>query len=97
MALPKHPQPWLRFTYGVMPTKTQVTSRVSPDGYHYSLRGRDSETFMHLDLDPGPVTVSPDELWGIMKKLHRAYDNKQDDAAGELLSSFLYSLDIEWI
>ena len=87
-------------SYGIMPTRGTFDAafdRECPEGnYTYDMKGTDARTMERVGLDSAGV-VNCEELYKIVRMLTNAYANYTDDAAGELASSFLATLGIEWI
>lgn len=90
--------PRITLTYGVLPPRSEVIKRAAASGdpYRYHMKGRDADVMESIGFDAGPDALSPTEVWQVINKLTKRYDRGDDDA-GNLASSFLETLNIEWI
>lgn len=93
-------------TFGVMPSREQYDA-----GYDHALSEGNVDGRFHFGNDPrmGTDSLSREELWKELQKAHAEYESDCPDgepvaefeasreAAGDWMSSVLYSLDIEWI
>lgn len=88
----------VRMTYGSMPTHEvleRAFNQAVAGKYDFDLRGTDERTASRVKIRTcGPVSLL--QFRAMIEVLIEAFDNG-DDAAGDLASSFLYSIGIEWI
>jgi len=86
-------------TYGQLPDfkafDKQFQKVMKGDDYEYTLKGSDASTANKVKI-PTSGYFDSKELYGIIKKLISAWEKGNDDA-GDLASSFMYTLDFEWI
>jgi len=102
-SLPRHlrrarANPHVALTYGKMPTKKQFEAsfeRLVPDGqYEIRLSLADLEAAESTIIGDG--LYDADELYKGVRQLTKKWD-RGDEAAGDLASSILYTLEFEWI
>ena len=89
---------WLELTYGVIPDFREFQSKFKKyvgKSYNYNLKGSDANTAKKVGI-PTSGDFDVKEMYEIVKKLTKAWDNGNDDA-GDLASSILYTMEIEWI
>ncbi len=86
-------------TYGTLPSTDQLLnawelSNVGPT-FSYELRGTDSNTAYELEL-PTEANLEFDAFYEMISVLVDAYENGNEQA-GDIASSFLYVIGIEWM
>lgn len=91
------------YTYGKVPPPYDFRKafnaevpQAASDDYRYDLRGRDAQTAEQYGIAAQDSGVSADDLRRIVKTLAEGWEGG-DEYAGDLASSFLASIGIEWI
>ncbi len=92
---------WIRLNYGELPTRKQFDEQyfraVGDDTFHMHLKGSDADCFFaHTSWHTTPDNYDADDLYDIVEELAQAFGDGAE-CAGDLASSILYTLEIEWI
>lgn len=89
----------ISLTYGVLPRfedfEAAFEAELGDKPFTYTLRGNDAEVASELGI-PDDGAFSPRKLYKVIETLTEALHDGDDDA-GDIASSILYSLGIEWI
>lgn len=86
-------------SYGQLPSPREFSrafrAELGDGDYTYTFRGSDADVADAVGI-PDSGRFDDAELWVIVKKLQRAFE-EGNDGAGDLASSILYTLGFEWI
>lgn len=89
---------WLTLTYGVLPDYNKFEKKFKKyvgKSYNYNLKGSDASMAKKVGV-PTSGDFNAKQLYDVVKKLVDAFDDG-DDEAGDLASSILYTMEIEWV
>jgi len=90
------------YTYGELPPRVVFRDHyylyVGSDPFEMRLVGADAEVWNRYGSggDPTAIVLDEEELWDFVVELTEAFHDGSD-AAGDLASSILYVLRIEWV
>jgi hypothetical protein len=94
---------WPAYNYGQLPPRAvfnqQYAAVVGDDDFHMNLRATDdADCFLRwTDQHTTVGNWDRDELYDVLRQLTRAFNDQGADCAGDLASSILHVLEIEWI